>query len=253
MHTEYQEIPLELVIADKNQPRKKFDSDSMQELINSVRKNGVIQPIIVQKKDKKYQIVAGERRFRASKAAGLRFIPAIIKNLEKNRLKEFSLIENLQREELNITEEALAYQELIEKFCYTHQNIADAVSKSRSHITNCLRILTLPNNALKLLECKKISLGHAKLLVGLKNADQIAQIIVTKSLNVRQTEKMIQGLNSKTESKKQKSDDLKALESRISENLGMDVTITDNNDKYGLIKIVFKNLKQLEEVLKRLS
>ena len=245
-------VPLDLIVQNKNQPRKDFDNESIEELKQSILKNGIIQPIIVIKKDSKYKIVAGERRFRAAKLLNLKFIPVIIKNYTDQEVLEVSIIENIQRKDLNPVEESFAYKKLIDNFCYTHEDVSDILGKSRSYITNSLRILSLPNKVLEYLKNGKITQGHAKLLINLNNCQEIADIICKRSLTVKQSERLIK--NYVAENKKQeKSKDLKLLEKKISENIGMKVTIKDDNDKYGVVKIMFKNLDELESILKRLS
>lgn len=250
----YTELKLDEIISNDSQPRKFFDEQSLSELAESIKKNGIIQPIIVRRYGKKYQIIAGERRFRAAKIAGLDHVPVVIKSYENRQTSEIALVENIQRDNLNPLEEALAYKNLIDNYGYKHDELSPIVGKSRSYVTNYLRLLSLPEPVKDYIKDGKITMGHAKLLVNLEDSERIAEIIVRKSLSVRQTEDFVKNLSyNKSKSNAKKSNEVKLLEEKLSQSLGLKVVVTDNNDKYGSIKIIFNDLKELETILKRLS
>jgi ParB family chromosome partitioning protein len=250
----YTELSLDNIVSNSSQPRTSFNEERLLELAESIKRNGIIQPIIVRQYGKQYEIIAGERRYRAAKLANLTTIPAIIRDCENQQSSEFALIENVQRDDLNPLEEALAYKKLIDDYTYKHEDISNIIGKSRSYISNYLRILTLPDSIKNYLRDGKISMGHAKLLVNLENSEKIADEIIKKSLNVRQTESLIKKSNTDLiENDNKKSDEIKLLEEKLSESLGLKIIITDNNDKYGSVKVIFNNLKELEVILKKLS
>ena len=258
------EIEISRLKAGEYQPRKEFDENSLIELAESIKRNGVILPLIVREitGSKNYQIIAGERRFRASKIAGLKTIPVIVKKLSDTEALETALIENIQREDLTIIEEAEGYQRLIEDFKYTQEDLSKRVGKSRSHVANLLRILSLPEDVKKHVNSGSISMGHARALIGSQNSSEIAKEIIDKGLNVRKTEELLRELNGKIKSSKSNSykssisndrdEDLVMLESTLSENLGLKVTIEDSRNG-GFVKIEFNNLEQLDEIIKRLG
>lgn len=252
------------VIPNPNQPRKIFTSAELEELASSIKKNGVLQPIIVRSiGNEKYEIIAGERRWRASQIAGLITIPALIKDMAIKESLELALIENIQRENLSALEEAESYKKLIDLYNYTQEKISERVSKSRSHIANLLRLINLPEKVKNYMNQGLLSLGHAKLLINLEDAEQIADIIVNNNLNVRATEDLIRGKKNKkpinTENKAlknhqlQKDEDILALEENLSDSLGMQVKI-DVYDK-GDYKILIncENLEQLDLVVQKLT
>ena len=185
------------------QPRKLFDEESLNELTNSIKERGIIQPIIVRKSNfdrSKYEIIAGERRWLASQKAGLHEVPVVITEADDLKSLEFAIVENVQRIDLNAIEEAQGYQRLIEEFKYDQEKVARFIGKSRSHIANCLRLLTLPDEVLKLIQVKKLTPGHAKILVGLENASFVANKIVEKKLSVRQAENFVKIFKKKKKS-----------------------------------------------------
>ena len=249
---------VELKIIDvepnKDQPRKEFDKEKLDELADSISKHGVIQPILVVKKDGIYQIVAGERRWRASKQAGLKKIPAIVRDYDQIKIMEVALIENLQREDLNPVEEALGYKSLMESFSLTQDKISDRVGKSRSAIANSLRLLNLPDEILKMLERGDISTGHAKVILSVSNKDdqiQIAEMIIEKKMSVRETENYIK---SKSKSKKTVSKTsselkmaIKEMENNFSKYLGTKVKIKETNGK-GKIEIAYYSYDEFERI-----
>ena len=204
------------LVRNKFQPRKLFDEGSLDDLTNSIKERGIIQPIIVRKSNfnqSKYEIIAGERRWLASQKAGLHEVPVVITEADDLKSLEFAIVENVQRSDLNAIEEAQGYRRLIEEFKYDQEKVATFIGKSRSHITNCLRLLTLPDEVLKLIQLKKLTPGHAKVLVGLENANVVENKIVDKKLSVRQAENFVNIFKKKKQSYKNLKDpNLKTLE-----------------------------------------
>ena len=254
------EVPIEDLVVNKEQPRKNFDAEALKELSDSIKKQGIISPIIVRKQpDGKYEIVAGERRFRAAGFANLKRVPIIIKDLKESDAFEISIIENIQRQDLNVIEEANAYRSLMEKYSYNQNELSDVVGKSRSHITNILRLLTLPPKVLELLMCNAISMGHARALIGVVNAESIARRIVAQGLSVRQTEFLVNRkrkprstmLNMATSDNIQ--DDIKLIEDLLSRKLHTTVKIKSKDENEGNISIKYKTLEELDKILQLLS
>tara|TARA_Y100000996_G_C22517067_1_gene640845 strand:+ start:399 stop:1247 length:849 start_codon:yes stop_codon:yes gene_type:complete len=238
---------------NKYQPRKSFDEESLQELSNSIKERGVIQPIIVRKSNdskSKYEIIAGERRWLAAQKAGLHDVPVVITEADDLKSLEFAIVENVQRNDLNAIEEAQGYQRLINDFSYDQEKVAKFIGKSRSHITNCLRLLTLPEDILKLIKNKKLSSGHAKVLVGLENASFIASKIVDKKLSVRQTESFVKIFKKKNKTLKDSRDpNLRSLELSISERIGLNVFIKNKKNNSGSITFEYKDNDQLNKII----
>jgi ParB family chromosome partitioning protein len=256
-------IALENISPNKNQPRMIFNPNELEELASSIRQNGILQPILVrQLESEEYQIIAGERRWRAAKIAGLATIPAIVKEMHERDVLEIALVENIQRENLSPLEEAEGYRRLIDECQYTQEKMAEIVSKSRSHITNLLRLLNLPDKIKQYLHDGAISLGHAKLLVNQKESEQIVKLIVENNLNVRETEDLVReqngfqtssrGANFNKQKSLPKDSDNVALEVALGEALGMPVII-DHFMKGGRISINFHNLQQLDALVQKLS
>ena len=245
------------LLSNKYQPRKIFDEESLKDLTSSIKERGIIQPIIVRKSNidiAKYEIIAGERRWLAAQKAGLHEVPVVITNVDDLKSLEFAIIENVQRNDLNPIDEARGYQRLIKEFSYDQEKVATFIGKSRSHIANCLRLLSLPASILKLIESKKISTGHAKLLVGLNNAELIANKIVEKNLSVRQTENFVKIFKIKKQSFKSTDDtNLKALESSIIEKVGLNVTIKNKKNNKGSIIIEYNDIDQLNKIIEILK
>ena len=239
--------------SNKFQPRKLFEEDSLQDLTNSIKERGIIQPIIVRKSsddDSKYEIIAGERRWLAAQKAGLHDVPVVIADVDDLKSLEFSIVENVQRNDLNAIEEARGYQRLIEEFSYDQEKVAKFIGKSRSHIANFLRLLGLPLTVLKLIENKKLTPGHAKILVGLNNAEFVANKIVEKSLSVRQAENFVKIFKTKKQSlKKSKDSNLQALESSIIEKIGLNVLIKNKKNNSGTLLLEYKDLDQLNKII----
>jgi len=252
-----EKIQLELLVTNPFQPRKIFDDETIEELAQSIQEHGIIQPIVVRKKGKKYEIVVGERRFRASKIAGLNEIPAIVKELTEEQMMEIAILENLQREDLTPIEEAEAYQSLIEKLHFTQEDLAKRLGKSRPHITNHIRLLQLPEEVRKLVNDGLLSMGHGRTLLGLKNKRRIPEVaskVVNQSLNVRQLETLIKQLNEDVprETKKNKDIFVEAKETQLREYFGTNVQIRKNKNK-GKIEIEFYSEDDLERILEILS
>ena len=212
------------LVSNKFQPRKNFNEENLLDLTNSIKERGIIQPIIVRKSDdnkSKYEIIAGERRWVAAQKAGLHEVPVVITIADDLKSLEFAIVENVQRNDLNAIEEAQGYQRLIDDFSYDQEKVAQFIGKSRSYISNSLRLLSLPNEVLKLIENKSLSPGHAKIIVGLENAEFVAKKIVEKNLSVRQAESFVKIFKIKKKSFKPSKDaNLKALELSIIEKIG---------------------------------
>ena len=253
-------LSLSKVIPNKDQPRKDFSEESLKSLSKSIKEYGVIQPIIVREKAGKFQIVAGERRYRASKLAELEEIPAIIMDLDDFKVDKISLIENIQREDLSLEEEALAYQRLIEEHGLTQKELASELSKSRSYISNTLRLLKLDKEILNLIEEGKLTRGHARALLSYEEDERLdlARKIIEEDLSVREVEKEASEKNSKKTSKKSKRDKkedkdifLLDLEEKLVEKFDTKVSIKDRNNK-GRIEIEYYNLDNLNQILDKL-
>jgi len=241
------------LLSNKFQPRKIFDEDSLQDLTNSIKERGIIQPIIVRKSSDdsaKYEIIAGERRWLAAQKAGLHEVPVVITDVDDLKSLEFAIVENVQRNDLNAIEEARAYKRLIDEFSYDQEKVAQFIGKSRSHIANFLRLLGLPDSVLKLIETKKLSPGHAKNLVGLVNAEFVANKIVDKKLSVRQTENFVKLFKIKRQALKSPKDpNLQALESSIIEKIGLNVLIKNKKNNTGTLVLEYKDLEQLNKII----
>ena len=236
------------------QPRKVFNKESLEELTNSIKENGVIQPIIV-RSDKssagKFEIVAGERRWLASQNAGLHEIPVIVLNVNDEKSLEFSIVENVQRQDLNAIEEAQGYQRLIDEFSYNQEKLAKFIGKSRSYIVNSLRLLSLPKEVISYVENEKISAGHARSLVGLPNATQIANKIAENKLSVRQSENLVRALRNKRNLKvvPSKDSNILDLEKSLVDKTGINVEIKNNRNNSGKLSFEYKNLEQLDRLI----
>ena len=245
-----------LLIGDINpnkfQPRKIFDEDSLNELEKSIKERGIIQPIIVRKSDEnsKYEIIAGERRWLAAQRAGLHEVPVVVTEADDLKSLEFAIVENVQRNDLNPLEEAQGYQRLINDFSYDQEKVSKFIGKSRSYITNCLRILTLPSDVLTYIETKKLSFGHAKILVGLENASFVAQKIIEKKLSVRQSENFVKIFKKKKGSYVKSLDpNIQNLEKTIAEKIGLNVSIKNNKKNKGTITFVYHDIEQLNKII----
>ena len=241
------------LVRNKLQPRKIFDQENLKELTNSIRERGVIQPIIVrnsQDYSDKYEIIAGERRWLAAQNAGLHEVPVVITEADDLKSLEFAIVENVQRHDLNSIEEANGYQKLIDQFGYDQEKVAKFIGKSRSHISNCLRLLTLPKEVITLIENGNLSQGHAKVLVGLENAFFVAKKIIDKKLSVRQAENLVRIFKTKSKSKYiLKDPNLKQLESELINKIGLNVSINNKKNNSGSIYFEYKNLDQLNRII----
>ena len=239
--------------SNKLQPRKIFDEDYLVDLTNSIKQRGIIQPIIVRKSvglESKYEIIAGERRWLAAQRAGLHEVPVVITEADDLKSLEFAIVENVQRHDLNAIEEAQGYQRLIDDFSYDQEKVAKFIGKSRSHITNCLRLLVLPKEVIELIENKKITPGHAKILVGLDNAFFVAKKIIEKKLSVRQAENFVRVFKVKRYSYKNPKDiNLVALENSVIEKIGLNVSIKNKKNNSGNIIFEYKDTNQLNKII----
>ncbi len=248
-------LSLSEIVPNKYQPRKNFDEENLEDLTNSIKERGVIQPIIVRKSNKddsKYEIIAGERRWLAARKAGLHDIPVVITDADDLKSLEFAIVENVQRHDLNPLEEAQGYKRLIDEFSYDQEKVSKFIGKSRSYITNTLRLLNLPDEVLKLIEEKKISAGHAKILVGLENALFLAKKIIEKKLSVRQTENFVKIFKKKKNPSRKSSKDsnILSLESDVRDKIGMNVHINNRKNNSGSVSFDYKDLDQLNRLIK---
>ncbi len=246
-------LNLSEIIPNKYQPRKDFDEDNLEDLSNSIKERGVIQPIIVRRSnsdDAKYEIIAGERRWLAARKAGLHDIPVVITEADDLKSLEFAIVENVQRHDLNPLEEAQGYKRLIDEFLYDQEKVSKFIGKSRSYITNSLRLLNLPKSVLQYIEEKKISAGHAKILVGLDNAEFIANKIIEKKLSVRQSENFVKIFKKKKGSFSSSIDpNIQNLERSISDKIGLMVSIKNNKRNKGTITFSYHDIDQLNKII----
>ena len=241
------------LVRNKLQPRKNFDKENLEELTSSIKERGVIQPIIVRQSDdhkNKYEIIAGERRWLAAQNAGFHEVPVVITEADDLKSLEFAIVENVQRHDLNSIEEANGYQKLIDEFGYDQEKVAKFIGKSRSHVSNCLRLLTLPKQIIDLIETNKLSQGHAKVLVGLENAIFVANKIIDKKLSVRQAENLVRFFKTKKIPKYiSKDPNLRQLESSMMEKIGLNTSIKNKKNNSGSISFEYKNLDQLNRII----
>ena len=246
-------LPISSIIRNKYQPRKKFDKISLEELTNSIKERGIIQPIVVRKsknQNDKYEIIAGERRWLAAQNAGLHDVPAVVIEADDLKSLEFAIVENVQRNDLNPIEEAQGYQRLIDDFNYDQEKVAKFIGKSRAHITNCLRLLSLPREVISLVEESKLSQGHAKILVGLENSHFLAKKIIDKKLSVRQAENLVRVFkSSKKISLISKDSNIKSLENDLKEKIGIRVYIKNKKNNSGRISFDYKDSEQLNRLI----
>ena len=245
-------LPLSDIVPNKFQPRKIFEEENLQDLTNSIKERGVIQPIVVRKSNSdnsKYEIIAGERRWLAARKAGLHDIPVVVTDADDLKSLEFAIVENVQRHDLNPLEEAQGYKKLIDEFSYDQDKVSKFIGKSRSYITNSLRMLNLPADVLSYVEKRKITFGHAKILVGLDNASFIANKIIDKKLSVRQSENLVRLLKKSKKISSNKDPDIKNLEENISNKIGLNVSIKNNKRNKGSITISFHDSDQLNRLI----
>jgi ParB family chromosome partitioning protein len=252
-------LAIDLIVPKEDQPRQYFDDEALEELAESIKINGVIQPIIVRKIEDKYQIVAGERRWRASKRIGLTVIPAIVRNFNEEEAAKISLIENIQRENLNPIEEAIAYKRLMEDYNLTQEELGQAVGKSRAYVSNSMRLLNLDNKIIEYIKEGKLTSGHGKVLLGIKDKEEqlrTAEKIINLNLNVRDTEDEVKKTKKKSKIKKKKIDNkdpyLRDLEENLMRSLGTKVNLLIG-DKKGKIEIEYYGEEDLERLVDLLT
>ena len=253
VETQKNQLPTSDLIPNKFQPRKIFDESSLEDLTNSIKERGIIQPIIVRKSkddNSKFEIIAGERRWLAAQKAGVHNVPVVITEADDLKSLEFAIVENVQRHDLNALEEAQGYKRLIDEFDYDQEKVSKFIGKSRSYITNALRLLTLPIEILKFIEERKITSGHAKILVGLDNSVFLANKIIEKKLSVRQAENLVKLFKSKNSKNKNLKDaNISSLEASISEKIGLSVNIKNNKRNKGSISFFYKDVDQLNKIV----
>ena len=253
VNTNINKLAITDLVRNKLQPRKNFDKENLEGLTSSIRERGIIQPIIVRESENnknKYEIITGERRWIAAQNAGLHEVPVVITEADDLKSLEFALVENVQRHDLNAIEEAQGYQRLIDDFSYDHDKVAKFIGKSRSHVSNCLRLLSLPKDVLELITLNKLSPGHAKILVGLENASFIAKKIIQKKLSVRQSENLVRIFKTNKISKKNLKDpNLKYLEQSLKDKIGLNVFIKNKKNNTGSIMLEYKDFDQLNRLI----
>ena len=246
-------ISISSIVRNKYQPRKKFDEVSLEELTNSIRERGIIQPIIVRpssEEEGKFEIIAGERRWQAAQYAGLHEVPVVVTNVDNSRSLEIAIVENVQRKDLNPIEEAEGYKRLIDEFSYDQDKVSKFIGKSRAHISNCLRLLSLPNEVIDFIIEEKLSQGHAKILVGLENALMLAKKIIAKKLSVRQAESLVRILKSGSNSVPKKKDpNIVSLEEELTDKIGMRVFVKHKRNNSGTISLEYKGSDQLDRLV----
>ena len=246
-------ISISSIIRNKYQPRKVFEKESLEELTNSIKERGIIQPIIVRKSENiidKFEIIAGERRWQAAQKAGLHKVPAVVIEADNLKSLEFAIVENVQRKDLNPIEEAEGYKRLIDEFSYDQEKVAKFIGKSRVHVSNCLRLLSLPLKIIEHISNEKISQGHAKILVGVENAELLAEKIISKKLSVRQTEnlvRLIKNVNIKSYTKKDPN--IFSIENDLGEKIGMRIFIKNKKNNSGTITLEYKAQDQLDRLV----
>ena len=253
VETPKNQLSISDLIPNKYQPRKIFDEDNLNDLTNSIKERGILQPIIVRKSNddkSKFEIIAGERRWLAAQKAGLHTVPVVITEADDLKSLEFAIVENVQRHDLNSLEEAQGYKRLIDEFNYDQEKVSKFIGKSRSHITNSLRLLTLPLEVIKLIETQKLTAGHAKILVGLENSSFVANKIVEKKLSVRQAESFVKIFKNKRQKPNNVKDaNIKDLEISVSNKIGLNVLIKNNKNNKGKISFEYKGLDQLNKII----
>ena len=250
------QLPISDLMPNKYQPRKNFDETNLEDLTNSIKERGIIQPIIVRKsnnQNSKFEIIAGERRWLAAQRVGLHKVPVVVTEVDDLKSLEFAIVENVQRHDLNPLEEAQGYKRLIDEFSYDQDKVSKFIGKSRSYITNSLRLLTLPDEVIKLIESQKLTSGHAKILVGLGNATFVANKIIEKKLSVREAENFVKIFKKKKKSKLTKDSNIIALELSISNKIGLNVDIQNNRRNKGKISFEYKDLDQLNKIIETIK
>ena len=247
-------ISISSIVPNKNQPRKLFEKESLHELSNSIKERGIIQPLIVRKSENqedKYEIIAGERRWQAAQSAGIHEVPVVIIEADTLKSLELAIIENVQRKDLNPIEEAESYKNLIQNFGYDHDSVSKFIGKSRSHISNSLRLLSLPEKVLDMIRNNVITHGHAKILVGLDNALLLAEKIIKKKLSVRQAENLVRVLKQGSKKfYKSKDSNIIATENDLSDRIGMRVVLSNKKNNSGTLSFEYKDIDQLDRLIK---
>tara|TARA_Y100001935_G_scaffold174829_1_gene144518 strand:+ start:3747 stop:4598 length:852 start_codon:yes stop_codon:yes gene_type:complete len=251
--TSNDKILISSIVPNKNQPRKLFEKNALEELTNSIKERGIIQPLIVRKsddQDNKFELIAGERRLQAAQSSGLHEVPVVIIEADNLKSLELAIIENVQRKDLNSIEEAESYQNLIENFGYDHEKVSKFIGKSRSHISNSIRLLSLPQKIIEMIRQEKISQGHAKILIGLDNALLLAEKVIKKKLSVRQTESLVR-LMKRGSNKVSKSKDANTIstENELTEKIGMRVFLKNKKNNSGTLTFEYKGLDQLDRLI----
>ena len=251
--TSKEKISISSIVPNKNQPRKLFEKEALEELKNSIKERGIIQPLIVRKSDDqedKFELIAGERRWQAAQSAGLHEVPVVIFEADNLKSLELAIIENVQRKDLNPVEEAESYNNLIQNFGYDHEKVSQFIGKSRSHISNSIRLLSLPEKILDLIRNNKISQGHAKVLVGLENALLLADKIIKKKLSVRQLESLVRLFkNGSNKSFRSKDSNIISTENDLSEKIGMRVILNNKKNNSGTLSFEYKGIDQLDRLI----
>ena len=250
--TSSNKISISSIIPNKNQPRKIFEKESLDELTNSIKERGIIQPLIVRKSDDykdKFELIAGERRWQAAQSAGLHEVPVEIIQADNLKSLEFAIIENVQRKDLNVIEEAESYKNLIENFGYDQEKVSQFIGKSRSHISNTLRLLNLPQKLIDMIRFEKISQGHAKILIGLENASLLAEKIIKKKLSVRQTENLVRLIKKAPNKRNLKDPNIAATEQELTDKIGMKVLLNSKKNNSGTLTFEYKETDQLDRLI----
>ena len=248
-----EKISIGSIVPNKNQPRKFFDKNALAELASSINERGIIQPLIVRKSEDqkdKFELIAGERRWQAAQIAGLHEVPVVILEADNLKSLELAIIENVQRMDLNPIEEAESYKNLIDNFGYDHEKVSQFIGKSRSHISNSIRLLTLPEKLIEMIRLGKISQGHAKILIGLENSLLLAEKIVKKRLSVRQAESLVRLIkNGSKKVYKVKDSNIIATENELTSKIGMRVILNNKKDNSGILSFEYKGIDQLDRLI----
>ena len=247
-------ISISSIIPNKNQPRKLFEKEALEDLKNSIKERGIIQPLIVRRSNDQngmFELIAGERRWQAAQSAGIHEVPVVVIEADNLRSLELAIIENVQRKDLNPIEEAESYKNLIDNFGYDQDKVSVFIGKSRSHISNSLRLLSLPQKIIEMIKNEKISQGHAKVLIGLDNALLIAEKIIKKKLSVRQTESLVRIVkNGSNKIYKSKDTNVLATEKELTEKIGMRVILNNKKNNSGILSFEYKDIDQLDRLIK---
>ncbi len=252
--TSNDKISISSIVPNKNQPRKIFEKQALEDLSNSIKERGIIQPLIVRKSEDqndKYELIAGERRLQAAQSAGFHEVPVVILQADNLKSLELAIIENVQRKDLNAIEEAESYKNLIENFNYDQDKVSKFIGKSRSHIANSIRLLSLPDKITEMIRSEKLSQGHAKILIGLENATILAEKIIKKKLSVRQSENLVRLLkNGNKKINKKKDPNIINAENELTNKIGMNVSVFNKKNNSGTLSIEYKGYDQLDRLIR---